>query len=211
MEIAFEWDMAAQRLRTVPAVPACTNEENARNAALLRDIQGENPTAARVARYKMAEIAYEQKDFYQPVKQLPGGIMPLWMQNPTADVYQGVRDGIKQLQGVAGNAQAYDRLMERSQDAERGAAFLEYVYRVAACESHNEACLRPLLMAIAVMEELNPTGDAGRIKILKLDVRAWYGVDKPRSKPSQRRRQAAHHTKNLRWLPVGWRAVWSSP
>lgn len=211
MEATFEWDRATNRLRQLPAPPLATQEENARNALLLRDIQGDDHAAREVAQYVMAELAYEQREMYAPVETVPGGAMPVWMFNPTNDAYQSVRDGIRALQGVAGNSQGYDRLMERDEDAPRAAAFLEYCHRVATCEAHNEGCLRPLLMAIAVFEERNPSGDAARAKLLRLLVNRWYRVEQPETEPSARRSQATHHTKNPRWLSWGWRALWAQP
>lgn len=211
IEIEFSWDRDRHRLVREPEAPVSTREEQVRNSKLLHQLQSGDAELVRLARYEMAEMAYEQREWYQPVRHVPGGGMPLWMLNPTGDTYHGVREGLKALSQLTGTPAALARALADDEQIQRAAVFNEYAHRVSACESHNEGCLRPMLMSIAVMSYMNPEGDAGRVRLMRQLVREWYGVDKPRRKPEQRRAQAAHHAKNLRWLPVGWRAVWGSP
>lgn len=211
MELTFEWDRAARRLVQHPASPLASREENARYAQLLKDIQGDDPRAREVARYVMAELAYDQREYYAPVVRVPGGAAPIWMHNPSKDVYQEVREGLKMVSQLTMSPAALAKALADDQKVQRAAMFNEYVYRVAACEAHNEGCLRPLLMGLAVFGYMNPEGDAARIQILRTLVHRWYKVEKPARKPERRRAQAEQHTKRFDWLSGAWRHVWMHP
>lgn len=210
MELSFQWDEQRHRLTRVPDSPRCTREENMRYAAHTTAIRGEDKQAADVARYEMAKLAYESRNWYQPCKAVPGMRMPMFMVNADTATYTGVSTGLRVLSRL-NNQREIEQAASKDQSVARASQFANYVHRVTTVEGYNEACCGALLMSHAWLKELNPEGDHAGILLLDGLVQEWYGIMEPAIETTARHAQAKHHAKNFNWLSGGWRRLWERP
>lgn len=209
-KLDFSWNAERGRLERTPHCPTCTRDESMKYAAMVKAMRGEDLVARETARYTMAMVAYEQRDWFLPCRSVPGGPMPRFLDERSNSTFQSVREGLRMLAGSS-NANDQRRIKDKFPEAERAAMFLEYVERVSAVESHNESCCRTLLMANAVLTELNPSGDAAAIEIIRGILRIEYNIAEPALDHRTRHIQARQVARSPRWLSGAWRAVWERP
>ena len=208
MMIEFQWDRERHRLTRVPESEV-SKEENTRLSKLLRDIQGDNPLAATTAQYEMAKHAYACRDWYQPCRQVPGGMPPVWMHKAESATYNEVRDGLRMIVGKT--PQEMIKLSNEHNSVSRAIQFQDYCYRVSTVENYNRGNCQTLLYVHATLKRLNPDGDRAGIELLDMLLQEWYGIFEPETEDRARRAQAHQASKNFGWLSGAWRNVWGSP
>ena len=210
MELNFEWDEQRHRLTRMPDSPKCTREENMQYATRTAAIRGDDKQAADLARYEMAKLAYENRNWYQPCKSIPGMRQPLFMVNADAATFTELSNGLRQLSRL-NNQREIQLASEKDQSVMRASQFARYVHRVTTVEGYNEGCCNALLMAHAWLQELNPEGDHAAILLLDGLVQEWFDIMEPAIETTARHAQAKHHSKNFTWLSGGWRRLWERP
>jgi hypothetical protein len=210
MELEFSWDAAKRQLKRAPESAACSRDENVRYASWTRAIRGSDQVEASVARYEMAKLAYEQRDFYQPCRTIHGGPAPGFIIRNDFSVIGDIRSGLRALHGCA-TGREIAAIAEKSEAVRQAMTFQDYVARVSAIESYNESCCKTLLMAHAWLDELNPEGDATAIEMLRQLLREWFRIGVPAEDALARSRQARSVCRDYRWLKSAWRDLWESP